>query len=140
MLKYSDIIPEKLARKLLDNGFHLFNYKCGTYDGKPSFDIPGPDEPGWADGNRYRIPTYGEVFDQFSSKRGIVITLEPFFTYSLKGHIAYTWKISYQSDEGKLESITEEDTYTSGAFGGSFCLTANDAIEFAIGLGNKNKL
>ena len=133
MLKYSEYIPEKLARKLLDNGFHLFNYKCGTYDGKPCFDIPGPDEPGWADGDRYQIPTYGEVFDWFSTQRGIIITLEPFRTFSLKGHIGYTWKINYEDPELGLVLRAEDDEYKPGdGYGGSFKLTANAAIESAM--------
>ena len=138
MLKYSEYIPEKLARKLLDNGFHLFNYKGGVYDGKPCFDIPGPGEPGWADGDRYRIPTYGEVFDWFSRERGIIITLEPFFTYALAGNIAYTWKLSYlDGNVSYMADVTENDVYEGGGYGGSFCLTADAAIEFAMTKGDK---
>ena len=40
-------------------------------------------------------------------------------------------------DDGKLTTTTEEDVYTYGSFGGSFCLTADAAIEFAMGLGDK---
>ena len=138
MLKYSEYISQKLAKKLLANGFHLFNYKGGTYDGKPYFDVPSQGEPGWADGDRYRIPTYGEVFEWFSQERGIVITLEPFFTMALGGHTAYTWKISYPDEKmPALKNISEMDMWKSGSFGGSFCPTADAAIEFAMTLGDR---
>lgn len=138
MTKYSEYIPEELARKLLNWGYPLLSYAPGTYDGAPCFDIPGPDDPGWADGDRYKIPTYGEVFDWFSSERGIVISLEPFHTFSLKVRIGYTWKINYVDSEIGLVARTEEDEYQSGdGYGGSFKLTADDAIKFAMTLGDK---
>ena len=133
MTKYSEYISEELARKLLDWGYPLYKYGLGGYDGAPCFDISGPDDPGWADGDRYKIPTYGEVFDWFSSERGIVITLEPFHTFSLRGRIGYTWKINYVDPEIGLVLNTEEDEYQSGdGYGGSFRLTADDAIKFAM--------
>ena len=133
MANQSEYISEELARKLLNQGYHLLSYAPGTYDGAPCFDIPGPDDPGWADGDRYKIPTYGEVFDWFSSERGIVITLEPFHTFSLGGQIGYTWKTSYVDPEIGLVLNTEEDEYQSGdGYGGSFRLTADDAIKFAM--------
>ena len=102
MTNYSEYISEELARKLLDWGYPLYKYGLGGYDGTPYFDIPGPDEPGWEDGDRYKIPTYGEVFDWFSSERGIVISLEPFHTFSLEAlptsigayKVALTYKIA----------------------------------------------
>ena len=111
MTNYSEHISEELARKLLDWGYPLLSYAPGTYDGAPCFDIPGPDEPGWADGDRYQIPTYGEVFDWFSRVKGIVITLEPFHTFALKGQIGYTWKINYVDPEFGLVLRTEENEY-----------------------------
>ena len=95
MTKYSEYISEELARKLLDWGYPLYKYGLGGYDGAPCFDIPGPDDPGWADGDRYKIPTYGEVFDWFSSERGIVITLEPFHTLD-KLHLQLSHYIAQQ--------------------------------------------
>ena len=140
MINYSEYISEELARKLLDWGYPLYKYGLGGYDGAPCFDIPGPDEPGWEDGDRYKIPTYGEVFDWFSSERGIVITLEPFHTFSLRGRIGYTWKINYVDPEIGLVLNTEEDEYQSGdGYGGSFRLTADDAIKFAMTLGDKKE-
>ena len=139
MTNYSHYIPEELARKLLDWGYPIFKYSVGGYDGRPYFDIPGYDEPGWAEGNRYRIPTYGQVFDWFSSQRNIVITIEPFHTFALKGQIGYTWKINYVDPELGLVLRTEEDEYQSGdGFGGSFKLTANAAIESAMKIGDKS--
>ena len=142
MTNYSEYISEELARKLLDWGYPLYKYGLGGYDGAPCFDIPGPDEPGWEDGDRYKIPTYGEVFDWFSSERGIVISLEPFHTFALKGQIGYTWKINYVDPEfGLLVLRTEEDEYQPGdGYGGSFKLTANDAIKFAMTLGDKKEI
>ena len=140
MTNYSEYISEELARKLLNQGYHLLSYAPGTYDGAPCFDIPGPDDPGWMDGDRYKIPTYGEVFDWFSSERGIVITLEPFHTFSLRGRIGYTWKINYVDPEIGLVLNTEEDEYQSGdGYGGSFRLTADDAIKYAMTLSEKKK-
>lgn len=137
-MKYSEYIPQKLARKLLDNGFHLFNYKESTYDGQPYFDIPKYGEEGWIDGNRYRIPTYGEVFDLFSLERGITITLEPFFTMALEGNTAYIWIVSYPDENSPvLKDISEMDMWESGSLGGSFCLVADAAIEFAMTLGDR---
>ena len=141
MTNYSECISEELTRQLLDCGYPLYKYGLGGYDGTPCFDIPRPDEPGWEDGDRYKIPTYGEVFDWFSSERGIVITLEPFHTFALKGQIGYTWKISYVVYElGLLVSRTEEDEYQPGdGYGGSFKLTADEAIKFAMTLGDKKE-
>ena len=141
MTNYSEYIFEELARKLLDWGYPLYKYGLGGYDGAPCFDIPGPDEPGWEDGDRYKIPTYGEVIDWFSSERGIVISLEPFHTFSLGGQIGYLWKISYVDYElGLLVSRTEEDEYQPGdGYGGSFKLTADEAIKFAMTLGDKKE-
>ena len=140
MTNYSEYISEELARKLLNQGYPLYKYGLGGYDGAPCFDIPGPDDPGWMDGDRYKIPTYGEVFDWFSSERGIVITLEPFHTFSLRVRIGYTWKINYVDPEIGLVLNTEEDEYQSGdGYGGSFRLTADDAIKFAMTLGDKKE-
>jgi len=106
---YTAHIPEVLADKLFK--FCFKNYKCeGT-------------------------PTYGEIFDLFAS-RNIIITLEPFFTYALKGNIAYSWKISYPDIEKGEIIIKEEGAIGvwdgTSAFGGSFERSANEAIEFAI--------
>ena len=133
MTNYSEHISEELARKLLDWGYPLYKYGLGEYDGAPAFDIPGPDEEGWEDGDIYQIPTYGEVFDWFTYNKKIIIILEPFFTYSLRDHIAYNWKIYYMDPELGLVLRTEEDEYQSGnGYGGSFKLTANAAIESAM--------
>lgn len=132
---YSSVIPVDLAKRLQKFGMNLFEYPVGGYDGAPAFDNPGPDEPGWEDGHRYRIPTYGEVFDWFAGEKYIVITLEPFHTFSLKGHVGYTWKISYPDVKlGELivKQEGDPDIWKGGGFGGSFKLTANDAIEYAM--------
>lgn len=109
MTNYNEQIPEELARKLLDCGYPLGNH-----------------------------PTYGEVFDWFSQK-GIVITLEPFHTFSLKGHIGYTWKINYEDPELGWVLRSEDDEYKpEDGYGGSFKLTATAAIESAMKIGDKS--
>lgn len=130
---YSAYIPVDLAKRLLKFGMSLHKYHKYD-DGKPYFDIPGYGELGWEGGDRYRIPTYGEVFDWFATVKYIVITLEPFHTYALQNHIGYTWKVTYPDVKlGGLVVRTEEDEWDSSkAFGGSFGLTANDAIEYAM--------
>lgn len=139
MYNYTDTIPVDLARKLLDWGYPIYKYGIGGYDGKPCFDIPGPDEPGWEDGDRYQIPTFGEVFDWFANKKKILIVLEPWFTYALRDHIAYNWKIYYTDPESGLILRTEEDEYKPGdGYGGSFKLTATAAIESAMTIGDKS--
>jgi hypothetical protein len=73
------------------------------------------------------------VFDWFSIVKGIVITLEPFHTFALKGHIGYTWKINYVDPELGMVLRTEEDEYNlRDGYGGSFKLTANAAIKSAM--------
>ena len=108
MLKYSEHLPVNLSKELKEYGCTLF------------------------------LPTYSEVFEWFASEKGIIITLEPFFTMALGGHTAYTWKVSYP--DGKLPvmvSITEMDKWKKGSLGGSFCPTADAAIEFAMTLGDR---
>ena len=115
MTNYNEQIPEELAKKLLDWGNPINN-----------------------NGSIYRIPTYAQVFDWFS-KKGIVITLEPFHTFSLKGHIGYTWKINYEDPELGWVLRSEDDEYKpEDGYGGSFKLTANAAIESAIKIGDKS--
>lgn len=110
---YSEYIPRKLALKLRDAGM------------------------GNSFGGMLSIPSYYETFEWFCSERGIVITLEPFFTYTLKGNIAYTWKISYPNFQtSKMDEVREEDMHNS-LYGGSFRLAADDAIKFALTLGDK---
>ena len=140
MLKYSEHIPFELGVKLKEAGY--WNPRC-TYESSyndPCYFIPSKKFYGegvvapWDE--LVPAPTYADVFEWLSIGKGIIITLEPFFTYSLNGNIAYTWKVSY-ADNGKLITTTEEDVYTYGSFGGSFCLTADAAIEFAMTLGDK---
>ena len=59
----------------------------------------------------------------------------------MKGQIGYTWKTSYVDHElGILVSRTEEDEYQPGdGYGGSFKLTADEAIKFAMTLGDKKE-
>lgn len=87
-------------------------------------------------------PTYAEVFNWFIEKKSIVITLDPFFTFSYQSHIAYTWKVSYidVDNDGDMKVVTENDVWTSGKYyGGSFDSIADDAIEFAVTLIKKEK-
>ena len=137
MSNFSKYIPEDLAKELLQYGMPLCKYDLGSYDGKPYFDTEHKDSPNWEDCDRYQIPTYGEVIDWFSSK-GIYITFNVFFTYSLMQHVAYIWKISYIKetyDDIRLEEICEEEICNDReGCGGSFELVANAAIRYAINL------
>ena len=135
MSNYSSYIPKDLAKELLQYGMPLCKYGLGSYDGKPYFDTEDEDSPNWEDCDRYQIPTYGEVIDWFSSK-GIYITFEAFFTFALRGNVAYLWKISYidsSNNDLKLKTISEEDAWNNKkGYGGSFELDANDAIRYAM--------
>lgn len=80
-------------------------------------------------GDIYTSPTYAEVLDWLKEEKGIDIILNPFFTYALKNHTAYTWEIKYIKDD-KIVSI--EETYVSGPYGGSFNPTMDAAIKYAL--------
>ena len=135
MTKYSGYIPRDLAKELLSFGMPLYKYDMGSYDGKPYFDTEDEDSPNWEDCDRYRIPTYGEVIDWFSSK-GIYITFDAFFTFALADNFGYLWKISFidrSNGDVKWKVISEEDAWNSKkGYGGSFELDANDAIRYAM--------
>ena len=137
MTNFSGYIPRDLAKELLSFGMPLYKYDLGSYDGKPYFDTEDEDSPNWEDCDRYQIPTYGEVIDWFSSN-GIYITFDAFFTFALRGNVAYLWKISYtdsSNNDLKLKTISEEDAWDSQkGYGGSFELDANDAIKYAINM------
>ena len=142
MLKYSEHIPFELGVKLKEAGY--WNPRC-TYEtnyNDPCYFIPSKKFYGegvvadWDD--IVPAPTYADVFEWFSIEKGIIITLEPFFTFALKGNTAYTWKVSFPNeDDSNMKEITEALLWNSGPLGGSFCLTANAAIEFAITLRDK---
>ena len=135
MTNFSKYIPRDLAKELLSFGMPLYKYDLGSYDGKPYFDTEHKDNPNWEDCDRYRMPTYGEVIDWFSSK-GIYITFEAFFTFALADNFGYLWKIFFidkSNDDVKWKIISEEDAWDSKkGYGGSFELDANDAIKYAI--------
>lgn len=76
--------------------------------------------------------TYADAFDLLA-QNGIIITLIPFFTLALKGNIAYTWEIfTVDKENATGRKISEQTVYRGGAYGGSFTLTANEAIRKAI--------
>ena len=107
------------------------------YDGKPYFYTEEEGIPGQASCDRYRIPTYGEVIDWFSSK-GIYISFEAFFTFALADNFGYLWKIFFidrSKGDVKWKVISEEDAWDSKkGYGGSFELDANDAIKYAMNM------
>ena len=135
MSNYSSYIPKDLAKELLQYGMPLYKYDLGSYDGKPYFDAEDEDSPNWEDCDRYKIPTYGEVIDWFSSK-GIYITFEAFFTFALADNFGYLWKIFFidrSNGDVKWKIISEEDAWNGKeGYGGSFELDANDAIRYAM--------
>lgn len=139
---YTANVPFEIGVKLKEAGY--WNPRCtyGYSYNDPCYFIPSKrfyDEgvvAPWED--IVPAPTYAQIFDWFASERGIVITLEPFHTFSLKGQMGYTWKINYVDPDLGLVLRTEEDEWDSSkAFGGSFKLTANAAIESATTLGDK---
>lgn len=137
MTNFSGYIPRDLARELLNFGMPLHKYDMDLYDydGKPYFYTEDAGSPDLASCDRYRIPTYGEVIDWFSSK-GIYISFDAYFTFALRGNLAYLWKISYidsSNNDLKLKTISEEEAWDSKkGYGGSFELEANDAIRYAM--------
>lgn len=137
MTNYSKYIPRDLAKELFSFGMSLHKYDMDLYDydGKPYFYTEDAESPDLASYDRYRIPTYGEVIDWFSSK-GIYISFEAFFTFALVDNVAYLWKISFidrSNNDLKLKTISEEDAWDSKkGYGGSFELDANDAIKYAM--------
>lgn len=135
MTNYSGYIPRDLAKELLSFGMPLHRYGVGSYDGQPYFDTEDAGSPDCASCDRYRIPTYGEVIDWFSSK-GIYISFDAYFTFALLDNVAYCWKISFidrSNGDVKWKIISEEDAWDSKkGYGGSFELDANDAIKYAI--------
>ena len=137
MTNYSGYIPRDLAKELLSFGMPLYKYDIDLYDydGKPYFYTEEEGSPDWSSCDRYRIPTYGEVIDWFSSK-GIYITFDAYFTFALADNFGYLWKISFidrSNGDVKWKIISEEDAWNSKkGYGGSFELDANDAIKYAM--------
>lgn len=133
MTNYSGYIPRDLAKELLSFGMPLHRYGIGSYDGQPYFDT----EDNWSSCDRYRIPTYGEVIDWFSSK-GIYVSFDAYFTFALADNFGYLWKISFidrSNGDIKWKIISEEDAWDSKkGYGGSFELDANDAIKYAMNM------
>lgn len=135
MSNYSGYIPKDLAKELLSFGMPLYKYAVGSYDGKPSFYIEDEGNSDWSSSDRYRIPTYGEVMDWFSSK-GIHITFDAFFTFALADNVGYLWKISFIDESNgdmKWKVISEEDAWDGKeGYGGSFEVNAQSAIKYAM--------
>ena len=132
MNNYCDYITADLLKELIDHNFPAYKYSVGGYDGKPVYYTKDLFDPDWMECDAYKIPTYAEVLDWFMSK-GIVITLEPFFTFALKDNVGYNCKISYIAKECKMKTISELDMIKSNdGYGGSFQRTMEDVIEFAL--------
>lgn len=137
MTNFTGYIPRDLAKELLGFGMPLYKYDMDLYDydGKPYFYTEEKGIPGKVSCDRYQIPTYGEVIDWFSSK-GIYISFDAYFTFALRGNVAYLWKISFidrSNGDVKWKVISEEDAWDSKkGYGGSFELDANDAIRYAM--------
>ena len=145
--RYTEHVPFEIGVKLKEYGY--WNPGCtyeSSYNGPCYFT---------SSKNLYRdgvvapwdeivpAPTYAEVFDWFFQEKGIVITLEPFFTNSLKENIAFTWKVSFLDcknlDGPVIRNICEEDVWDSSqGYGGSFLLTAAAAIESAMKIQQNN--
>lgn len=134
--EYTEHVPFEIGVKLKEYGY--WNPRCtyeSSYNGPCYFKTKKFYKDGvvanWNDITP--APTYAEVIDWFVNEKRIIIILEPFFTYSLNGNIAYNWKIYYLDKELGLVLRTEEDEWDSSkGYGGSFKLTANAAIESAM--------
>ena len=130
---YTENVPFKVGEVLKKIGYWdpRCTYSCSYngpcyFSGSKKFYGDGVVAP-WEE--IVPAPTYAEVIDWFVNTKNIIIILDPFFTYSLRDHIAYNWKIYYLDGEKNLILVTENDEYTSDkGYGGSFKLTANDAI------------
>lgn len=132
MKNYCDYITTDLLKELIDHDFPSYKYSVGGYDGNPLYYTKDLFDADWGDCDAYKIPTYAEVLDWFMSK-GIIITLEPFFTFALKDRIGYSWKISYINSNCEMKTITELDMMRpNDGYGGSFQRTMEDIIKFAL--------
>ena len=137
MTNFLGYIPRDLAKELLSFGMPSYKYDMDLYDydGKPYFYTEDAKSPDLASCDRYRIPTYGEVIDWFSSK-GIYISFDAFFTFALADNFGYLWKIFFidrSNGDVKWKIISEEDAWDGQkGYGGSFELEANDAIRYAM--------
>ena len=141
MSNFSKSIPKDLARELWEFGMplHRHDIGIGSHDGKPCYFYERYYFYDWSSCDRYRIPTYGEVIDWFSS-RGIHITFDVFFTFALVDNVGYLWKISFIDESNgykELKTISEEDALDGKkGYGGSFELDAQSAIIYAMELKN----
>ena len=137
MSNFSKYIPKDLAKELLRFGMPLFQYYAGSYDGKPYIYIEDENSSDWYNCDIYRVPTYGDVIDWFSSK-GIHITFDAFFTFALADNVGYLWKVSYidkSNGDMRLVTISEEDAWDGKeGYGGSFEVDAQSAIRYAMNL------
>lgn len=134
-------VPYELGVKLKEAGY--WNPGCtyeSSYNGPCYFTVSKKFYPEGVVAPWNEIvpaPTYAEVFDWFFQEKRIVITLEPFFTYSLKEKIAFTWKVSFLDRKNLggpvIRNIGEGDVWDSShGYGGSFPLTAAAAVEYAL--------
>lgn len=132
-MNYNKNISIGLLKELLNYDFPAYKYLTNGYDGSPVYYTKDKNDPEWSNCDAYRIPTYADVIDWFMSK-GIVITLRPFFTFSLKDRIGFNWEIScIDNDNCKMKTIEELDMLKSEqGYGGSFQRTMEEAIVFAL--------
>ena len=123
---FNKFVSVEMAKKLMRAGYPVFKYDVYN-DGRPYFDIPEYGQDGWEEGDRYRIPTYAEVFDWFISNH-IFITFTPAFTFALKGKMSYTWMVSYPDIKECHMVYHKSDEWSS------LKLAMDDAIDFALGV------
>lgn len=126
MKNYNDYIAKELMDKLFNFGYPLNEISANCINStRPTYCIT--DNRG--DSSMYYVPTYAEIFDWFAIEKSIIISMEPFFTNTIKKHIAYTWKITYIVDD-ELKVIRENDIWNfDDDYGNTFNLTANEAIK-----------
>lgn len=138
--EYTEHVPFELGVKLKEYGY--WNPGCtyeSSYNGPCYFKTKRFYKDGvvanWNDITP--APTYAEVFDWLANEKGVIIQMKPFFTFALKSHIAFTWIVSYLDHKNLggpvIRNVGEGDVYDGKeGFGGSFKLTANAAIEYAM--------
>lgn len=98
-----------------------FDESLGTHKYKKGEFITEGDN---VHGKFYYAPTYAEVLDWIRYKKGYVIEWSPAFTYALRNHIAYHYRLWKVNDvEGRLILVTESKFELS-----SFELAVRDIV------------
>lgn len=124
---YEGKVSFENTKKLQDNGYKSDRtFKSGwDYNDKGGYASAIDLE---YNGKVFKAPTFGEAFD-FLRNKGVIITLIPCFTFALKDHTAYHYRIDFHNEQtAALEKVVESPDC------GSFNLMAEEAISKALEL------